>query len=42
MSQTRLVEDPDGWTLRTKNGVFAAHYEHTVLVTASGAELLTR
>ena len=32
MSQTRLVEDPDGWTLRTKNGVFAAHYEHTVLV----------
>ena len=39
MSQTRLVEDPDGWTLRTKNGVFAAHYEHTVLVTAAGAEL---
>ena len=34
MSQTRLVEDPDGWTLRTQNGVFAAHYEHTVLVTA--------
>jgi methionyl aminopeptidase len=42
MSQTRLVEDPDGWTLRTKNGVFAAHYEHTVLVTAAGVELLTR
>lgn len=41
MSQTRLVEDPDGWTLRTKNGVFAAHYEHTVLVTGSGATLLT-
>ncbi len=35
MSQTRLVEDADGWTLRTKNGVFAAHYEHTVLVTAA-------
>jgi methionyl aminopeptidase len=42
MSQTRLVEDQDGWTLRTRNGVFAAHYEHTVLVTADGAELLTR
>jgi methionyl aminopeptidase len=42
MSHTRLVEDPDGWTLRTKNGVFAAHYEHTVLVTPSGPELLTR
>jgi methionyl aminopeptidase len=42
MSHTRLVEDPDGWTLRTKNGVFAAHYEHTVLVTPAGPELLTR
>ncbi len=41
MSQTRLIEDPDGWTLRTKNGVFAAHYEHTVLVRADGAQLLT-
>jgi methionyl aminopeptidase len=41
LSQTRLVEDADGWTLRTKNGVFAAHYEHTVLVTADGATLLT-
>ena len=38
MSQTPgLVEDPDGWTLRTKNGVFAAHYEHTVLVTAAAS-----
>jgi methionyl aminopeptidase len=41
LSHTRLVEDADGWTLRTKNGAFAAHYEHTVLVTADGAELLT-
>ena len=41
MSQTRLVEDADGWTLRTKNGAFAAHYEHTVLVRADGALLLT-
>jgi len=41
LSQTRLVEDADGWTLRTKNGIFAAHHEHTVLVTADGAHLLT-
>jgi methionyl aminopeptidase len=41
LSQTRLVEDADGWTLRTKNGVFAAHYEHTVLVTPDGPTLLT-
>jgi methionyl aminopeptidase len=42
MSATRIVEDPDGWTLRTKNGTFAAHYEHTVLITADGPQLLTR
>ena len=41
VSQTRLIEDSDGWTLRTRNGVFAAHYEHTVLVTAGGPQLLT-
>jgi methionyl aminopeptidase len=42
MSATRIVEDADGWTLRTKNGAFAAHYEHTVLITADGPQLLTR
>jgi methionyl aminopeptidase len=41
MSPTRVVEDRDGWTLRTKNGAFAAHYEHTVLITVDGPQLLT-
>lgn len=41
MSATRVVEGADGWTLRTRNGAFAAHYEHTVLVTADGPQLLT-
>ncbi len=31
----------DGWTCRTKDGLPAAHYENTVLVTANGAEILT-
>jgi methionyl aminopeptidase len=28
----RVVEEADGWTLRTHNGSLAAHYEHTVVV----------
>lgn len=34
------VED-DGWTIRTDDGKDAAHYEHTVLVTSDGYEILT-
>jgi methionyl aminopeptidase len=29
------------WTVRTKDGKHAAHYEHTVAVTADGADVLT-
>lgn len=31
----------DGWTISTRDGSLAAHFEHTVLVTESGAEILT-
>ena len=31
----------DGWTVVTKDGSLAAHFEHTVAVTAHGAEILT-
>lgn len=31
----------DGWTLSTKDGSLAAHFEHTVLVTEDGVEILT-
>ena len=34
------VED-DGWTIKTDDGEPAAHYEHTVLVTEDGYEILT-
>jgi methionyl aminopeptidase len=39
---TRALDDADGWTVRTRNGSLAAHHEHTVLVTRTGAEILTR
>ena len=35
-------EDPDGWTLRTRDHSRAAHIEHTVAITADGPEVLTR
>jgi methionyl aminopeptidase len=31
----------DGWTIATSDGSCAAHFEHTILVTAAGAEILT-
>jgi methionyl aminopeptidase len=37
----RVVEDPDGWTIRTRDGSVAAHYEHTVVITRGRPILLT-
>ena len=37
-----IVTDPnDGWTIATQDGSLAAHFEHTVLITENGAEILT-
>ncbi|MCW2602063.1 MAG: methionine aminopeptidase type [Pseudonocardiales bacterium] len=36
-----LVTDADGWTLRSATGGRAAHSEHTIAITDSGAEILT-
>jgi len=36
-----VTTDPDGWTVRTKDGKLSAHFEHTVAVTAEGYEILT-
>lgn len=32
----------DGWTFQTKDGKLSAHFEDTVVITAGGAEILTR
>lgn len=38
----KIVTDADdGWTISTKDGSMAAHFEHTVLITEDGAEILT-
>ena len=37
----RVQVDTDGWSVRTKDGGWAAQFEHTVIVTRQGAEILS-
>ncbi|HTB49193.1 MAG TPA: type I methionyl aminopeptidase [Verrucomicrobiae bacterium] len=37
----RVYIAPDGWTVLTADGSRSAHFEHTVLITDNGAEVLT-
>lgn len=37
-----IVELDDGWTYATRDGSLAAHFEHTVLITKDGAEIITQ
>ena len=39
--QRYVYMEDDGWTVKTEDGKKAAHYEHTVLVTKDGYEILT-
>ena len=32
----------DGWTARTVDGAISAQWEHTILVTPSGSEIMTQ
>jgi methionyl aminopeptidase len=38
---SRVVQDRDGWTLRTRDGSLSAHYEETILITGTAALVLT-
>jgi methionyl aminopeptidase len=38
----RVYIAPDGWTVLTADGSWSAHFEHTVLITEDGAEILTK
>lgn len=35
------MDSEDGWTIRTRDGSLSAQFEHTVLVTKNGCEILT-
>lgn len=36
-----VIFSNDGWTINTRDGSLAAHFEHTILITSSGAEIIT-
>jgi methionyl aminopeptidase len=37
-----VVVAEDDWTILTKDGSWAAHFEHTIVITEDGAEILTQ
>lgn len=41
MGTAKTTLDADGWTARTADGSLSAQFEHTVLVTPTGVEVLT-
>ena len=36
-----VVYDDDGWTVRTRDGKFSAHYEHTICIKKNKADILS-
>jgi methionyl aminopeptidase len=42
LGSPEVVVLDDGWTVVTEDGALSAQFEHTVLVTASGCEILTQ
>ncbi len=42
LGKERIKEEKDGWTISTRDKSLAAHFEHTVLVTQDGYEVLTQ
>ncbi len=38
----RVYVAEDGWTILTADGSWAAHFEHTILITEDGAEIITQ
>lgn len=37
----QVIQDEDGWTIRTRDGSLAAHHEHTLVITTEAPILLT-
>lgn len=37
----KVYTDVDGWTIKTNDGTRSAHFEHTILITDDGYEILT-
>ena len=42
LGSKEIFLDKDGWTYKTKDGKKSAHFEHTIVITSKGAEILTQ
>lgn len=42
LGSERVVMERDGWTITTIDRSLSAHFEHTILITEDGAEILTQ
>ena len=42
LGKDAIKQDRDGWSIATRDGSLAAHFEHTILVTDDGCEILTQ
>jgi methionyl aminopeptidase len=42
LGSEKVYVAPDRWTIITQDHSMAAHFEHTVLITEDGAEILTQ
>ena len=41
LGKKEIVQESDGWTIRTRDRAISAHYEHTVAIAKGKAEVLT-
>ncbi len=41
MGKPNVITADDGWTVKTQDGLPSAHFEHTIVITDSGPEILT-
>ena len=41
MGERQVVQERDGWTIRTRDRKPSAHYEHTVAITSEGPMVLS-
>jgi len=41
MGTRDVIYDPDGWTVRTRDGKFSAHYEHTICIKRGRVDILS-
>lgn len=42
LGKEAIITDDDNWTISMKDGSLGAHFEHTVLITEDGVEILTK